>query len=510
MRQALERIQKGFSVRGTAKLFGIPKSTMEDRVKERYRSSQKGAATVLSAEEEAKVVGWVIAMAHAGFPVNEKILMIQVGEAVKHLGKPDAFKTELPSRGWVQRFMKRHPQLSRRIANNLAKRRVVRAEDIRQWFQDVGVYLKDTNVLEIMADPTRVFNMDESSIALVPTRQKVIAPKGSKNVQSLSLNSEKENYTVLISASAAGKLAPPLVLFPYKSRIPTSVIRSIPKGWGVGRTDSGWMNSKAFHDFIVNVFYPWAVSQNLQFPIILFVDGHSSHATFETVNFCREKQIILVSLPPNSTHFMQPLDVAFFGPMKAAWQENLKMWRFENQGAMITRADFAPLLEKTLNSMENVEEMLINGFRKCGLVPFDENAIDYASLADPTAAPAPLAVDLGHQPLEELAEIQDNESESVQENGSDASKLLQYLNGKLQPAQLESFKTHRNKLVWQGDVQDTSLFAIWRNLTDEVEGPPEYLMIDSPLIVQIEDPIAETSEVGPDIENGGKLIQTIS
>lgn len=132
--------------------------------------------------------------------------------------------------------------------------------------------------------------MDETAFFLVPRKQRVIAAKESKNVQALSANSDKENYTVLISASAAGALAPPLILFPYKSRIPGSVASSVPKGWAVGRSDSGWMNSDTFFEFISKVFYPWAVKTKVQFPIILFVDGHSSHATYETVEFCKSKE----------------------------------------------------------------------------------------------------------------------------------------------------------------------------------------------------------------------------
>lgn len=52
-------------------------------------------------------------------------------------------------------------------------------------------------------------------------------------------NNEKECVTVLINASAAGILAPPLIIFQYQ-RIPGDVARSVPKGWGTGVSDSGW------------------------------------------------------------------------------------------------------------------------------------------------------------------------------------------------------------------------------------------------------------------------------
>lgn len=470
--QAVTTVQGGGSIRGTAKKFGIPKSTLEDKVKSRYTGNRKGIQPVLSNDEEQIVFDYVIASAEAGYPVSEKLLMLQVGDVVKCLGRSEVFKNGIPGRGWVRRFLQRHPELSKRTANNLSKRRVVTEADVRNWFHTVAQYLESKNAFDVLWHPERVYNMDESSFCLVPRKQKVIAAKASKHVQSLTSNSEKENYTVLISASASGELPPPLVLFPYKSRIPSSIIRSIPKGWGIGHTDSGWMNTQAFHDFIVKVFYPWTVERKLEFPIILFVDGHSSHATFETINFCREKGIILVSLLPNA-HFMQPLDVAFFAPMKAVWQDQLKSWRFEHQGEMITRPDFAPLLEKTLANMAGKTDALINGFRKCGLFPFTPNAIDYKSLPVPKSAPTALV-----ENIQRGSEHIDN-SPSKESPSECPSTFLQMLNSKLSVSQKVLFEEHRNKLVWSGDLEDTSLFTLWRNLMDEVAGPPEYLIIDS-------------------------------
>ncbi|KZC14197.1 hypothetical protein WN55_06628 [Dufourea novaeangliae] len=52
----------------------------------------------------------------------------------------------------------------------------------------------------------------------------------------------------------------------------------------------------------------------IQFPIIMYMNGHSSHTTLALSDFCITKQIELVSLYPNITHTMQPMDVAMFLP----------------------------------------------------------------------------------------------------------------------------------------------------------------------------------------------------
>lgn len=54
-----------------------------------------------------------------------------------------------------------------------------------------------------------------------------------------------------------GAIPPPLVVFPYKRYVPSHITANIPKGWGMGHSDSGWMTSEAFYEYITNVFHTW-------------------------------------------------------------------------------------------------------------------------------------------------------------------------------------------------------------------------------------------------------------
>lgn len=50
--------------------------------------------------------------------------------------------------------------------------------------------------------------------------------------------------------------------------------------------------------------------------VLLILDGHSSHKNLEALEFAKANGVILLCLPPHSTHRMQPTDVSFFGPLK--------------------------------------------------------------------------------------------------------------------------------------------------------------------------------------------------
>lgn len=60
------------------------------------------------------------------------------------------------------------------------------------------------------------------------------------------------------------------------------------------------MKGENFFEYITNVFYPWVVKTAIQFPVVLFVDGHSSHLTQPLSAFCAEHEIELVALHPNA------------------------------------------------------------------------------------------------------------------------------------------------------------------------------------------------------------------
>ena len=64
---------------------------------------------------------------------------------------------------------------------------------------------------------------------------------------------------------------------------------------------------------------------------LLIGDSLGSHFSYHVVKACEENDIAFVSLPPNATHLMQPLDVCFFRPAKRYWQNILSTWRKDSR-----------------------------------------------------------------------------------------------------------------------------------------------------------------------------------
>jgi hypothetical protein len=91
----------------------------------------------------------------------------------------------------------------------------------------------------------------------------------------------------------------------------------LPKGWCIGETDSGWMDAKSFYEYFANVFIPYKKERFGEDAVVVFFDGHKSHTCLQLSQLAEENNIHLICLPPQATHILQPLDVAYFKPMKS-------------------------------------------------------------------------------------------------------------------------------------------------------------------------------------------------
>lgn len=230
---------------------------------------------------------------------------------------------------------------------------------------------EDNIDVSILKDPRRVFNLDESAFYLHPTEKYVIAEKGTKNVYNINTGGSKQCLTVLFGGNAIGECPPALVLHRYE-RVPRLISENVPQSLVINSSPSGWMTSKTFYDYISGPFLDWIKQQNIQLPIALFVDGHSSHLTLPLCEFCKENGIVLIALLPNSTHITQPMDVGIFFPLKTMWKKRRASWEMENSGTIFQNYHFAPLLGKVIDELKLTTTLFPNAFRTCGKYSFCE------------------------------------------------------------------------------------------------------------------------------------------
>lgn len=370
MRKAVEACKKGEALRSTANLWKVDRATLRRKVQGlSVVGSRRGPRPIFSKENEAILSKWLADMAKSGFPVTKELLLYSAAKLAKELNVE--FPRGNPGRKWFELFLKRHPHISQRVSQTLTpSRSSIEKRHIEQWFHKVERDLE--NYPGILNFPDRIFNTDETAFFLNPTGKKVLAPKGTKNIYLSGANDEKENITVLVTVSASGEVAPPMVVLKY-SRVPKQIVESLPPSWSVGRSDSGWMTHETFYEYMANVFNPWLIKNNVEKPVIFFMDGHTSHISQHLAEFCAQNGIILIALLPNATHLLQPLDVAVFHSVKVNWRNKVNEWRMANGGRYMKRTEFGSILSSVIECI--TPQIIKSGFRKSGLYPWSVNAV---------------------------------------------------------------------------------------------------------------------------------------
>jgi hypothetical protein len=77
---------------------------------------------------------------------------------------------------------------------------------------------------------------------------------------------------------------------------------------------------------------------------LLILDGHSSRLTFEFLEYCEARRILVSVFPPYLSHTLQPLDVVSFKPLPGAYTHQLTRYLHRTQGLVpLKKGDFFPL-----------------------------------------------------------------------------------------------------------------------------------------------------------------------
>ena len=216
--------------------------------------------------------------------------------------------------------------------------------------------------------PALIFNIDESGFPLDPKPLKTIHCNGSKNPFSVSTGS-KAQVSIAACVSVAGQSLPPFIIWKRKSMPPDLAIGELP-GTEYGLSEKGWMNGVLFHSWFRKVFLRYAHASR---PLLLLLDGHSSHYCLDTIQLATENEIIIFTLPPNTTHLTQPLDKGVFGPLKVHWKQVCRDHLVSHPGQVVNLYNFVRLFSKAW-----VESMTVNniaaGFEITGIYPLNRKA----------------------------------------------------------------------------------------------------------------------------------------
>ena len=369
MEKAFEAVTKErLSVRRAAEEYNVPRSTLGDRVSGRTQiGARSGPMKILTDQQEDHLEQFLINCAAIGYAKSRSQVIDLMNQIYKSRGID-----KLVTNGWWESFCKRHPNVTLRAASLLSKARTVASDPstLNRYFDILEETLDE---YQISQKPHLIFNMDETGMPLEYKPPKGVFARGEKHPVMFS-SGNKSQITVVGCVSAAGFSMPPMVILDRKHLPPSFSEGEIP-GTIYGLSVNGWIDQELFDLWFRDHFLKYAPATR---PLLLLIDGHKSHYNPETIKLAAEKEVILFTLPPNTTHLAQPLDRSCFGPLKNSWKYACQRYIADNPGKVVTRFSFSKVFnEAWTQSMTNSN--IIAGFRVSGIYPFNRNAL----LSDP-------------------------------------------------------------------------------------------------------------------------------
>nr|CCA14821.1 PREDICTED: similar to ENSANGP00000028549 putative [Albugo laibachii Nc14] len=209
--------------------------------------------------------------------------------------------------------------------------------------------------------------MNETGFGQKTKSRKVIAVCGPKNVWTKCIDMSF-HLALVACVSASGSCLPPLFLLPgqclnrdmlSKCSVPGATVTVAPKAL---TNQATFVFVKWLEHFAANV--PSCVIQ----PLLLIYDGFASHYSKRIVEKAIEMKIILLLLPPNSTHILQPLDVSVFKPFKTSLRHSMDRFMIDEDVSSLTKKQAISLASSAWKNGVLAEPVLAFGqsqHRRC-------------------------------------------------------------------------------------------------------------------------------------------------
>ena len=361
LQRAIDAVKRGTSVGKAGTMFNVPKSTLQRKVKGKG-AKKHGGQLAVSAENEVKLSKIINQVALWSVPFDS----LDIRHLVKHsLDKEGAqhriFRDNLPGIDWLKGFMKRHNLTLRQADKVKPKRYEVTEESVNSFYSELTEALQDVPM-------SNIYNFDETNLTDDPKNHQVVVRRGFKRVISKTVSS-KAGFSVMFCGNASGEYLPPMVVYKaVASNVYERWIKGGPPGTLYGSTPSGWFNMNMFEQWFMQIFLPNALERTGR--KVLIGDNLACHFSEDVLEACSKNNIIFFTLPPNSTHILQPLDVAVFAPLKRLWRDTIASWRAEARSlASVSKQIFPTLLNRAFSALK--AENLVAGFRATGIFPLD-------------------------------------------------------------------------------------------------------------------------------------------
>ncbi|XP_065683501.1 uncharacterized protein LOC136096322 [Hydra vulgaris] len=395
---AVKSVLKGMSIQDAAEMYSLSKSAVGRAVK--MARCQKlpdykhivniGNRKIFHVSEESAIAEYLQTSSNMCYGLTKlqtRQLAYKYGIALNSNSILESWhQNKMAGKQWLESFLIRHPKLSLRKPEKVSLAHATA-------FNEHTVSMFFDNLLEVQLKykfkPECIFNADETGLLTVTDPPKIISTRGTKRV-SQAVSAERGSLvTMLAFVNAMGNTVPPVFIFPrvnYKD----FMICGAPTGSLGLCNKSGWMTSENF--LVAMKHFVSHAKPSVEHPVLLLMDNHESHISFETITFAKENSLILLTFPPHCSHRLQPLDVSVFGPFKSYFRLAQNEWLASNPGRIINIYILPQLACKAYNMSFTIKNVC-SGFSKSGIYPLNRQIFGESDFISSSVSDRPLLVE---------------------------------------------------------------------------------------------------------------------
>ena len=282
-------------------------------------------------------------------------------------------ENKLAGKEWFCSFIKKY-NISYRTpeATSLARATAFYCYTVNKFFDNLASVMD-----RYKFTPNRIFNVDETGVTTVQSPKQMLAAKGTKQIGSITSRERGQLVTLVCCISATGNSILPDFIFPqikYKDHF----VHDRPMG-SIGTSNkSGWVNEEIFSMYLKHIVNQ--ISCNNKNRALLILDNHKSHVFMASIQLAKQNGLIFLTIPPHTSHRLQPLDRLVFGPLKSKYNQAMDEWMRSNPGKIVTIYNIPASINKAYLAAFTPSNIQA-GFKSTGIYPFCRDISDESAFA---------------------------------------------------------------------------------------------------------------------------------
>lgn len=181
-----------------------------------------------------------------------------------------------------------------------------------------------------------------------------------------------------------------MLIFPRKN-VREHFTKGGPPGCIGGANSSGWVNEDLFLDYLNHFICHTRCSKENK--VLLILDNHEAHISLAAIDLAKENGVVLLTMPPHTSHRLQPLDVCCFKPFKTAYAQAMENWMRSNTGKTITIYEIPEFVAHAqLHGL--TAKNILSAFQSTGIFPYNRDLFDETDFSPATVTDRDLPEEL--------------------------------------------------------------------------------------------------------------------